>query len=294
MIRGVSLEMLRFAAISCAILVIVGISIFLIVSENRKFQVDTKNKFDGAASQSDLTNINNIANINRTDSLDEHNQTTIYSGTSIDPKYFSNQAYTKVVNTHFLVVTPGNAMKWDATEPKPGVFTFEAADSIVKFAKENRKQIHGHTAVYHEQIPEWVKTLDAKGLVNATQNHIKTLLGRYAKDLDAFDVCNEVLDDDGKFRKTFWFEKLGESYIEIAFQAAVDAETGVRLYISDYNIEGHGKKSNALYELSKKLVEKKLLHGVGFQGHLNVGKLPTLPDLKSNLKRFVDLGQTES
>ncbi|KAH9820973.1 family 10 glycoside hydrolase [Melampsora americana] len=214
----------------------------------------------------------------------------IYVGTAVDTPYFDKQSYVEVIKEYFEYITPGNVMKWDATEKTQGVFSFNASDKIVKFAKDNGKTIRGHVGVWHNQVPQWLKDLDGPGLVNATQNHIKTVLQYYKDDLYSFDVVNEVLGDDGNLRDSFWSQKLNETFIEMAFQAAMDAGTNIKLYINDYNVEGPGKKSDAYYAIVKSLAEKKLIHGVGLQGHVIVGKLASLEEMKANLKRFVDLG----
>jgi endo-1,4-beta-xylanase len=36
-------------------------------------------------------------------------------------------------------------MKWDATEPSQGTFTYSDADAIVSFALGNGQQLRGHT-----------------------------------------------------------------------------------------------------------------------------------------------------
>lgn len=214
----------------------------------------------------------------------------IYVGNAVDAPYLEKQSYVEILKQYFEYITPGNVMKWDATEKSQGVFSFDASDKIVKFAKDNGKKVRGHVGVWHNQVPQWLKDLDGPGLINATQNHIKTVLQYYKDDLYSFDVCNEVLGDDGNLRDSFWSQKLNDSFIEMAFQAAMDAGTNIKLYINDYSVEGPGKKSDAYYAIVKSLAEKKLLHGVGFQGHMIVGKLPSLEEMKANLKRFVDLG----
>ena len=50
-----------------------------------------------------------------------------------------------LVAHHFNVITPENLMKWNALQPQPGVFNFEAADAFVDFAQENGLKVIGHT-----------------------------------------------------------------------------------------------------------------------------------------------------
>ncbi len=56
----------------------------------------------------------------------------------------------------FNSVTAENAMKWEKIHPKPGIYNFAMADSMVTFAMKNNMFIAGHTLVWHSQTPDWV------------------------------------------------------------------------------------------------------------------------------------------
>lgn len=61
--------------------------------------------------------------------------------------------------------------------------------------------------------------------------------------------------------------------------------------LNDYNVEGVNAKSDAYYELIKGLIKKRVpIHGFGVQGHLILGRVPTLENLQANFQRFADLG----
>lgn len=59
--------------------------------------------------------------------------------------------------------------------------------------------------------------------------------------------------------------------------------------INDYNIEGIGAKSTAMFNLVQSLQAKGVsIHGIGFQAHLIVGQVPST--IRANMERFTALG----
>ncbi|MBN6054282.1 endo-1,4-beta-xylanase [Nonomuraea sp. RK-328] len=201
-------------------------------------------------------------------------------------------AYRNLAATEFNQVTAENAMKWDATEPSQGQFNFGGADAIVSFATQNNQQVHGHTLVWHSQTPGWVQSLGATAMRGAMQNHISRVVGRYAANpaVVSWDVVNEVFDDNGNLRTSFWYNTLGQGYIADAFRAARAADSDARLCINDYNVEGINAKSTALYNLVRSLRQDGVpVDCVGFQSHLAI-QYGFPGQLQQNLQRFADLG----
>ncbi|KAF7797216.1 hypothetical protein EIP86_008408 [Pleurotus ostreatoroseus] len=62
-----------------------------------------------------------------------------YFGSATDNPELTNTAYVQMLddNTMFGQLTAANSMKWDATEPERGVFTFQQGDVIANLAKQN-------------------------------------------------------------------------------------------------------------------------------------------------------------
>jgi endo-1,4-beta-xylanase len=203
---------------------------------------------------------------------------------------------------HFSSVTPGNALKWDATEPAEGDFRFADADRIVEFAEENGMAVRGHTLVWHQQTPDWVFQ-DASGqpmtpteenkelLLDRLEAHIRAVVGRYGDRIEVWDVVNEVIDEnepDG-MRRSPWYEIAGLDYIRTAFRVAHEAAPDARLFINDYNTNVPAKR-DALYELVRQLrAEGVPVHGVGHQTHVNV-EWPSADEAEAMLETFVPLG----
>ncbi|GAA1659135.1 endo-1,4-beta-xylanase [Catellatospora bangladeshensis] len=201
-------------------------------------------------------------------------------------------AYRTIAQTEFSQITAENAMKWDSTEPSDNSWNFSGADQIVNFAVANNQQVHGHTLVWHQQTPGWVQGLGATAMRTAIQDHVSTLVGRYANNaaVVSWDVVNEVFNEDGTFRSSFWYNTLGQSYIADAFRWARAADPDARLCINDYNVEGINAKSTAMYNLVQSLRAQNVpVDCVGFQGHLAT-QYGFPSDLQQNMQRFAALG----
>ncbi|GAB2712815.1 endo-1,4-beta-xylanase [Kitasatospora kifunensis] len=213
----------------------------------------------------------------------------IYFGGEITQDLLSNSTATSLAGSQFDMITPGNEMKWDTTEPSQGNFNFGPGDAIVNFAQANGMKVRGHNLVWYSQLPSWVSNLPSGQVQSAMENHITTEATHYKGEVYSWDVVNEPFNDDGSYRGDAFYNAMGSGYIADALRTAHAADPGAKLYINDYNIEGENAKSNALYSLVQQLKSQGVpIDGVGFESHFIVGQLPT--DLQANMARFTALG----
>ncbi|WP_328473406.1 endo-1,4-beta-xylanase [Actinoplanes sp. NBC_00393] len=209
----------------------------------------------------------------------------------------TNEKYTQITAEQFSSVTAENAMKWAEVEATRGTYTWEKADQLVAFAKQNRQLVRGHTLLWHNQLPAWLSTdgytttLSDEEVKAALKKHIFAQMRHFKGDIWQWDVVNEAFDDNGQPRQTIWYKAWGGTgYIADAFRWAHQADPRALLFYNDYNLEFTGPKSNAVYALVQSLKAQRVpIHGVGFQGHLSTQY--GYPDLLSNLQRFAALGQ---
>jgi endo-1,4-beta-xylanase len=202
----------------------------------------------------------------------------------------SDAMYRTVGAREFNIVTAENAMKFESTEPNENQFTFTGADAVVAAAQANNQQIHGHTLVWHSQTPGWIQGLPRDRMLGAMRNHISRVVGRYASSVRSWDVVNESLNEDGSMRQSFWFNTLGETYIDEAFRAARAADPDAELCINDFNTDGMGAKSNGMLALVQRLIQRGVpINCVGFQGHLAI-QFSFPSQMQQNLQRFTALG----
>jgi endo-1,4-beta-xylanase len=215
-----------------------------------------------------------------------------YFGTAVAANRLGESDYVTVLNREFNSVTPENEMKWDATEPSRGNFTYGNADRIVQQARSRGVSVRGHTLVWHSQLPSWVNNLGANDLRNAMNNHITQVMTHYRGQIHSWDVVNEAFVDgtSGARRSSPFQNLLGNGWIEEAFRTARAADPNAKLCYNDYNTDGINAKSNAVYNMVRDFRARGVpIDCVGFQGHFNSAS-PVPADFQQNLQRFADLG----
>lgn len=202
--------------------------------------------------------------------------------------------YAQVLGDEFDMVTPEGVMKWAAIQPAKDSWSFGEADALVNFAAMHGQVVKGHTLLWHQQVPKWVgESMTPKDLSDAVHDHITTLVSRYAGQVEAWDVVNEALADDGTLRPSLFLTTLGSAYIADAFVWAHAADPVARLIYNDYGTAGLGPKSDGLYALVASLLAGGVpIDEVGFQMHLDGSVPPSTSDFAENMARFTALGVT--
>jgi len=214
-----------------------------------------------------------------------------YFGSDMTGDLLSNTTVTQLQAQQFSMLTPGNEMKWDTTEPSNGTFNFTPGQNIVNYAKANNERVRCHNLVWHSQLPSWVSSLPTNQVQAAMETHITTEVNAYKGECYAWDVVNEPFNDDSTAtpRADVFFNAMGIGYIADALKTAHAADPNAKLYINDYNIEGMNAKSNAMFSLAQSLLAQGApLNGIGFESHFIEGQNPT--GIQANLQRFANLG----
>ncbi|RDB25915.1 Endo-1,4-beta-xylanase A [Hypsizygus marmoreus] len=223
-----------------------------------------------------------------------------YFGSATDNSELTDTAYVDLLSNtkEFNQLTPGNSMKWDATEGTQGTFTFTKADQIVTLAQQNGQLIRGHTCVWHSQLPSWVTAgnFDASTLTSIIQTHTTNVVGHFK----------------GKITMTSPLQTVGMLSM-VGHQWTIDHHSPTRVsdplssplpfklpvpQILQQNSTsttitsmavGTGAKSTAMVNLVKSLKASGVpIDGVGIQAHLIVGQVPST--IQANIAQFAALG----
>jgi endo-1,4-beta-xylanase len=214
----------------------------------------------------------------------------------------SNQTLDRQIPEHldliareFNSVTAENAMKWGVIRPDGLNWQWDRADRLVEFAAANDMYVLGHTLVWHSQIPQSVfagadgTALTRDALLGRMEEHIGALVGRYRGRVQAWDVVNEAIDEGNGWRRSPWFNIVGEDYMEQAFRLAHATDPEARLLYNDYNMHNPEKRSFLLAVLRNYLERDVPIHGIGLQGHLGLD-YPDLEEWERSIAAFAALG----
>ena len=186
------------------------------------------------------------------------------------------------------ILTTDRALKFDFLRPGPDRFNFEPADGILAFADVHKIPLRGHTLVWNENPPAWLKSLSGRELEKVFDAHIEKVASRYAGRLHSWDVVNEPFwpqhGTAGGYRDGPWFSAMGAAYVPRAFKRVHAIDKDVRLCLNEAHCEldndwGRGIRPRLLGLIDSLLDQGIPLKAVGLQGHL-------VPEWGSNADMF--------
>jgi len=202
-----------------------------------------------------------------------------------------------LVLRHFGSITAENVMKAGPINPTPGVWNFGPADAFVDFGEAHRMFIVGHTLVWHNQTPAWFFQNEAgepnspQAQIERMRAHIEAVAGRYKGRVHAWDVVNEVIDNDGSYRPTTWVKAVGngDELVKAAFRFASQYAPGAELYYNDFNAWRPAKR-DGIVRLVKMLQSEGIrIDGIGMQGHWGLN-YPRTEHIEAAIDAYAALG----
>ncbi|MFB5944788.1 endo-1,4-beta-xylanase [Albibacterium profundi] len=207
----------------------------------------------------------------------------------------SHQAPIKVLKQHFNSIVAENSMKSMFLQPREGEFNFKNADLFVEFGKKNDMEIIGHTLIWHSQAPRWFfsdkegQDVSREVLIERMRQHIHTVVSRYKGQIKGWDVVNEVILDNGEWRKSKFYEIIGDDFIKLAFQFAHEADPEAELYYNDYNTAIPAKREGIGRVIKQILDSGGRVDAIGMQEHHGL-HFPSLNEVENSIKYFSNLG----
>lgn len=240
-----------------------------------------------------------IANAQQNQVLKDVYKSAFKIGCAVNPAIVSgkDKASQDIILKHFNSITVENVMKAALVNPKPNVFNFAPADEFVEFGKKNNMFIIGHTLVWHNQTPDWFfqdengKPKSKEAVAERLREHIKTVAGRYAGKVDAWDVVNEVMGEDGNYRPTTWVNGIGngDELVKLSFKYASEFAPNTELYYNDFNA-WRPEKRDGIVRMVKMLQKEGIkIDGIGIQGHWGLN-FPKTEYIEAAIDAYAALG----
>ncbi len=235
--------------------------------------------------------------VKETNSLKEALKGKFYIGTALNANLITGKDTEgiKVLKGQFNAIVAENCMKSQELHPEENRYDFTLPDQFVALGEKEGMFITGHTLIWHSQLPKWF-CIDENGN-NATpevlkvrmKDHITTVVSRYKGRVKGWDVVNEAIMEDGSYRKSKFYEILGEEFIPLAFQYAHEADPEAELYYNDYN-EWYSGKRETVVKLVKTLKERGIrIDGIGMQGHIGM-EGPSLEEYEEAILAYGNAG----
>lgn len=200
-----------------------------------------------------------------------------------------------IVKKHFNTIVAENVMKCEKIHPEKDSYYWAAADSFVNFGCENDMFVVGHCLVWHSQLAPWFLVGDdgqrvcADTLRSRMREHIHSIVGRYKGRVKGWDVVNEAIVENGSYRKSPFYEILGEEFIPLAFEYAHEADPDAELYINDYAMNYPAKRDTYVKIVNDLKSRGLRIDGIGMQGHMGLD-YPDLNEFEESLEAFAGTG----
>lgn len=205
-----------------------------------------------------------------------------------------------MLGEQFATAAP-TELYWATTRGEDEDFFTLPADLVVNYAAVHEQRVTGMFLVWDFELPRWIRRLartDPDRLGDVLDEHIATLVGRYAGEVDAWVVVNEAIwgpEENGggpaEWADTLWYGALGAEHIERAFRAARAADPAAVLLYNETGAEALGPKSDFMFGMASDFVARDVpIDAIGLQFHVDAAAPPDMRDVRANMRRFTELG----
>jgi endo-1,4-beta-xylanase len=187
-------------------------------------------------------------------------------------------------------VTVEDAGKWGSVEGTKDVYNWATLDIIYNYAVANGFPYRHHTFVWNNQQPSWITSLDPASQRAQVEEWIRLVGERYPK-MTYIDVVNEPLRAPADYRNALGGNgTTGWDWVITAFEWARKYCPGAQLHINEYNVLQSNVETDKYMALIDTLKARRLIDGIGIQGHYfefkGTSYLYPISTLKSNLDRL--------
>jgi len=207
--------------------------------------------------------------------------------------------YAKMYIRDARILTSELEFKLGTLRPTPDKIDFYGADRLVDFAEANDMRVRGHTLIWNDALPDWVKDLSNDAARELLEAHIATVTTRYGNRVAYWDVVNEPIGpwdgNPGNLRGGPFYRALGEGYIKRSFDLARKFAPSATLVLNEAQTETNDDNGatfrDSLLALLRRLKDQGApIDAVGIQSHLRTAARYDFPAYAAYLQQIADMG----
>lgn len=202
-------------------------------------------------------------------------------GSAFDRDALADRAYGDLLKAQARILTTDWSMKFEALRANGPEADYGWAERLVAFGETARIPVRGHTLIWNENLPAWLKALSRERRAYWLDRHVTEVMAHFAGRIHSWDVVNEPFWPDhgnrGGFRGGAWWDALGPAYVPAAFRAAAQADPKAKLVLNEAFTESGDRRGLAVRAGLLRLVDDLLdaglrLDAVGLQGHITADR----------------------
>jgi endo-1,4-beta-xylanase len=208
----------------------------------------------------------------------------LYGSSTATWQYEPDPAYAALFQREAGMLFTEDDLLWYRLKPSRNApLDFSYGDRIVSFAQANGQPVFGAHLVWDEGLgPGWapdelysLSTQEARDILFGT---IQQEVAHYAGKMKAWVVANEVTDGRRKDANGFWtvepyYQTIGPTYVEEAFNLAHQQDPNALLVINDFGFEvgsdAIARRTSMLKAIDYLKSKNVPVHALGIQAHLN-------------------------
>ena len=145
-----------------------------------------------------------------------------------------------------------------------------------------------HPLIWFDSAPDWIRSKGNNQLKQSLIEHVRKISSEIEKNAKRSGGSSIiVVVNEARHPRDFYYQKLGDSYIEEAFRTARESSPSSILIYNDYNNHTlNGERYRNTLKIVNKLKALNLIDGVGIQLVIDGSNPPTKQDVIDALRSY--------
>ncbi|WP_240224006.1 endo-1,4-beta-xylanase [Rheinheimera hassiensis] len=203
-------------------------------------------------------------------------------GSAFDMASINDPQYGSLLKHHCGVLTTDYQFKFGTLRWRENEISFTKTDQLMAFARAAGIPVRGHTLIWNEWNPDWLKQASDSRVAYWLERHIEEVVGRYAGQVHSWDVVNEPMwpghNRESGLRAGPWLRAMGPDYIKRAFDVTARTDPAAKRVLNEAWLDradhwGRGLRAAFLPLLDNLLDQGTPIDAIGLQCHLAPGNL---------------------